>query len=91
MKMSHMIADTEEELHAMAARIGVAHKWYQGDHYDIAKSKREIAIAAGARPISMRQLANMACNRRFGWPMGTPETAEAIATERRNRKNWGEW
>ena len=39
MKMSHMIADTSEELHAMAARIGVEKRWYQGDHYDIALSK----------------------------------------------------
>jgi hypothetical protein len=29
--MCHMIADTEEELHAMAARIGVACKWHQGE------------------------------------------------------------
>lgn len=46
--MCHMIADTEAELHVMAARIGVARRWHQGDHYDIAKSKRALAIAAGA-------------------------------------------
>lgn len=54
MTMCHMIADTPDELHAMADRIGVARRWFQAPpkasfwHYDIAKSKRAIAIAAGA-------------------------------------------
>lgn len=83
MKMSHMIADTEEELHAMADRIGVARKWYQGDHYDIALSKRALAIAAGAVSVTVRQLAFMAMNRRAGFPIGTPDTAQAIYLQRR--------
>lgn len=52
MKMCHMLADTPEELHAMADKIGVARKWYQANastpHYDIAQSKRALAVAAGA-------------------------------------------
>jgi hypothetical protein len=64
MKMSHMVADTEEELHAMAARIGVARRWYQGDHYDIAISKRDLAIRYGAKPVTLRQLAAMCFHRR---------------------------
>jgi hypothetical protein len=74
--MSHMIADTEEELHAMAKHIGVARRWYQGDHYDITQGKRADAILAGARAITLRQLACMAMNRRRGQPLGTPEQAE---------------
>ncbi len=77
MKMSHMIADTEEELHAMADKIGVARKWYQGDHYDICMSKRTLAVQLGAREITMKQLACMAGLRRMGKPMGDPETAIA--------------
>jgi hypothetical protein len=52
--MCHMIADAPDELHAMADRIGVARRWFQQPpkasfwHYDIAKSKRALAIAAGA-------------------------------------------
>ena len=64
MKMSHMIADTDEELHAMADTIGVARKWFQGDHYDIAISKRALAIAAGAKAITLQELAAMARDRR---------------------------
>ena len=64
MKMSHMIADTEVELHEMAARIGVARKWYQGDHYDVCCSKRRRAITLGAEAITWRETAQMICNRR---------------------------
>lgn len=59
MKMSHMTADSEGELHAMAAKIGVARKWYQGDHYDIALSKRALAVKAGAKEVTLRELAMM--------------------------------
>ena len=54
MLMSHMIADTPDELHAMADRIGVVRHWFQKPpkasfwHYDIAQSKRALAIGAGA-------------------------------------------
>ena len=54
--MCHMVADTESELHEMAGRIGVARKWYQGDHYDIALSKRAIAVSLGAVEITWREL-----------------------------------
>lgn len=64
MKMSHMIADTEEELHEMADKIGVARKWYQGDHYDISIVKRRCAIFHGAREVTLRELSRMALERR---------------------------
>lgn len=58
MQMSHMIADTLEELHSMADKIGVARRWFQGQasfpHYDVCKSKRELAIAFGAMPLEKR-------------------------------------
>ena len=59
MKMSHMISDNEDELHAMAARIGVARKWYQGDHYDVSMQMRDRAIAFGAVPITLRHLGHL--------------------------------
>jgi len=56
MIMCHMLADTDDELHAMAAKIGVARKWHQKagtpqSHYDICLTKRALAIAAGAKEI----------------------------------------
>lgn len=52
--MCHMFADTDEELEDMARTIGMDPAWRQkprdsiGPHYDIAKSKRAIAIRFGA-------------------------------------------
>jgi hypothetical protein len=62
--MSHMIADTEDELHAMADKIGVARKWHQGDHYDITQSKKALAVQHGAVAITLRELAHMAAAKR---------------------------
>lgn len=68
MKMSHMIADSTEELLEMADRIGLNRRWLQDsgssrEHFDVSLSFREKAVAAGAVEISMRELANMIRNR----------------------------
>lgn len=59
MHMSHMIASDEDELHAMAKKLNLRRQWYQGDHYDIAKTKRAKAIALGVVPITLRQCSAM--------------------------------
>ena len=64
MIMCHMVADTDDELHAMANKIGVARKWFQRDHYDIALSKRSLAITEGAKQITWRELGMMAIAKR---------------------------
>lgn len=61
MKMCHMIADSTEELLAMADKIGVARKWLQKpgtrwEHFDIALSKRKKAIESRAVEVSMMEL-----------------------------------
>lgn len=62
MLMCHMLADTLDELHAMADRIGVARRWYQGPpttrtpHYDICKSKRALAVQHGAVEVDRRRM-----------------------------------
>lgn len=85
MKMSHMVGTDENELHDMAARIGVKRKWYQGDHYDVCKEAREKAIKLGAVPITMRQMGMMSLYRsRFkttGFP--PPEVAEKWWAEKK--------
>ena len=69
MKMCHMIADSTDELLAMADKIGVARRWIQkrgtsGEHFDIAMSKRAEAVKHGAVEITMRKLAQMCRDRR---------------------------
>jgi hypothetical protein len=48
----HMYADTHEELHAMAAAIGMKREWFQDEgklsHYDLVESRRKAAVRCGA-------------------------------------------
>jgi len=60
MKMCHMLADTEDELLAMADKIGVARRWHQypgtpKSHFDVCMSKRALAVQLGAVEIEMRR------------------------------------
>lgn len=53
MLMCHLIADTTAELLAMVDKIGVQRKWIQDagthrEHFDIAQSKKKLAIQHGA-------------------------------------------
>jgi len=68
MKMSHMMADTTDELLAMVDKIGVKRKWLQKpetklEHFDISLAKRKLAIEKGTIPVSMRQLSAAAMKR----------------------------
>lgn len=88
MVMCHMLADTDEELHAMANTIGVARKWWQspektsGSHYDIALSKRALAIQSGAVEITWRQAGAMNSRRRHTGILGSPIDAEIWLKDR---------
>ncbi len=62
MVMCHMMADSSEELIAMAGAIGVNKKWIQypgtlDEHFDIWLSKKQKAIELGAVEISFREMA----------------------------------
>jgi hypothetical protein len=54
MLMSHMTADSVEELHEFAARLGLRRAWAQIPpehsipHYDVSEGKRQAAIRLGA-------------------------------------------
>ncbi len=57
----HMVADTVEELHAMADKIGHKRAWFQPGggnppHYDLTASRRKLAVKNGAIEIDRRQL-----------------------------------
>lgn len=69
MIMCHMLADTDEELHAMAARIGVARRWHQKSgtphsHYDICMRKRASAVKLGAVEIDRTGVAGLIKSKR---------------------------
>jgi hypothetical protein len=64
-RWSHLFADTQDELHAFAASIGLKRTWFQPGtpidgkpsrhwHYDVTDAKRAAAINAGAQPVSIR-------------------------------------
>lgn len=80
MIMCHMLADTDEELHEMAAKIGVARKWHQAppkhsSHYDISLGMRALAVTAGAIEITWKQAGMMSLRRRITGELGTPDEA----------------
>jgi hypothetical protein len=67
-RWSHLTADTREELHAFADKIGLKAAWFQTCkrachsslpcvhwHYDVVETKRVEAVAAGAVEIDIRQ------------------------------------
>jgi hypothetical protein len=73
MKMSHMIADTTEELLQMADKIGVKRKWIQypgtwSEHFDVSISARKKAVEYGAKEITMREAAEI-WSKRKGHPL----------------------
>jgi len=55
-RWAHLMADTLDELHAMAARLGIPRRAFQnktsGAHYDVTAGLREQALALGAVAIS---------------------------------------
>ena len=55
-RWAHLMADTLDELHDFAARLGIPRRAFQdktsGAHYDVTAQLREHAIALGAMPIS---------------------------------------
>jgi len=83
MVMCHMLADSDAELHEMADKIGVARKWHQAppkhdSHYDIALSKRALAVKHGAVEITWRQASAMSMVRRIVGHLPDPERSQAM-------------
>lgn len=54
---SHLASDTSfDELHAFAAIHGVPRRGFERDHYDVPASSYDALVAAGATPVSSRDL-----------------------------------
>ena len=58
---AHLTADTLEELHAFAARLGLRRSWFQAHpiapHYDLTPGRQAVALKLGARIVSAREQA----------------------------------
>lgn len=72
MVMCHMFAERVEDLHAMAARIGIARRWFQNKpgfpHYDICKAKRVLAVQYGANEVDRQEFVALVRKFRPLWP-----------------------
>jgi hypothetical protein len=54
---SHLVSDASyEELHAFAAAIGVPRRGFDRDHYDVPAEMYDRLVAAGAVPVSSREV-----------------------------------
>ena len=54
---SHLASDTcYEEVHAFAAAHGVPERGWDRDHYDVPAELHDTLVAAGAWPVSSREL-----------------------------------
>ena len=60
----HLVADSLDELHAFAARIGLRRSWFQDQasfpHYDVTIEVRERALRAGALASNKTQMLSAA-------------------------------
>lgn len=68
--MCHMVADSHDELIAMADIIKVQRKWIQKagtiyEHFDICLSKRALAVKYGAKQVTMMELGRILHARRL--------------------------
>ena len=108
MIMCHMWADSDAELLAMADKIGVQRKWIQGHptlsfgkhrnaswvHFDIAKSKRALAIKNGAietdRFGPLEHTANLLIASGDPKRVALGESKLAMVKECRERRNTGD-
>ncbi len=55
----HMVAESEQELHEFAARLGLSRSWFQNKHrnpllwhYDLTANKRKQALRLGAKEVA---------------------------------------
>ncbi|MDI2141302.1 MULTISPECIES: DUF4031 domain-containing protein [unclassified Pseudomonas] len=60
----HLVADSLDELHSFADRLGLKRSWFQSKtlypHYDVTKSVRTRALAMGAKGADREQIVRCA-------------------------------
>jgi Protein of unknown function (DUF4031) len=90
----HMIADTQDELHAFAVRkLGLKRHYFQpgttrGDgtpsalwHYDLTAGKRRQAVALGAVEVTWRETIDIIREREGGRTWQRPATTEGPSSD----------
>lgn len=79
-RWSHLTADTPDELHEFADRLGHRREWFQARcrsrscpvrggvcrhfHYDVVDTRRSRAISLGARTVTLREMGALVSARR---------------------------
>lgn len=54
---SHLASDTSyDELHLFARLLGIPERGFDRDHYDVPAERYDAAVAAGAVPVTSREL-----------------------------------
>jgi hypothetical protein len=54
---SHLVSDESlDELHEFASRVGIPPRGFERDHYDVPDHMYDHVVAAGAVPVSGREL-----------------------------------
>jgi hypothetical protein len=93
--MCHMVADSLEELHAMADKIGMERRWFQTPpkashpHYDVPEDRRDAAVALGAIEVSQRTALHYAARLGLEWALSKNDTgrqSKYTRTIRRSQK-----
>jgi hypothetical protein len=72
MQMCHMLADNTTELLLFAEAIGVNLKWVQypgtrSEHFDICQSRKKIALALGAKEVTLHEMGEIMSKRLNLW------------------------
>jgi hypothetical protein len=84
-KSCHMFVDTVDlsELHLMAEKIGMKREWFQphktAPHYDLTKTRRELAVNLGAVEVDRRTASSIWKKRRE--LLATPTTMDIFTNE----------
>jgi len=86
-RWSHLIADTDDELHRFADAMGMRRQWFQAKpgrphhaHYDLPERARAEAVANGAVEVTWRQVGQMLRNRRLSDEASEPPSTGSEGT-----------
>ncbi|UOQ55898.1 DUF4031 domain-containing protein [Leucobacter allii] len=86
---SHLVSNADyAELHAFAARLGLPRRGFDLDHYDVPAARYADAVAAGARPVTAKDVVH---ELRAAGLRVRQRDRDAVAPLRRREYLAGEW